>query len=92
MPFDFEPEESTELEDVEAAIDDAASVLVALDELACHPGFDSLRSAHVDLIGDAVVALRSAVAQLVERKRDLDGTSAAESKADRDYDEMREWR
>jgi len=88
----YEPEESTDLEEVESALEEAETALRALDELSCHPGMERTRSATVDRIGDALTALRAAIAELAERKRDLDGTTAAESKADRDYDEMREWR
>lgn len=97
MPFDTrptEPAESTDLDDVESALEDAETALRALDELSTHPGMARLRSARVDRIGDALTALRDAIESLTERRRDLDGTTAAECRADRIYDEMRDegWR
>jgi len=74
----YEPEESTDLEDIESAIEEAHAALRALDELSVHPGMERTRSATVDRIGDALTALRDAIADLSERKRDLDGTTYAE--------------
>ncbi len=85
-----EPEESTDLEEVESALEEAETVLRALDELGCHPGMERTRSATVDRVGDSLAALRAAIAELCELKRDLDGTTQAESRADRIYDEMRD--
>jgi hypothetical protein len=93
MPFDTrptEPAESTELDDVHSFIEQAYAARATLSELA------------ISLIGndarppvlDAIVELDSAIESLEMRRRALDGTDAAESRADRIYDEMRDegWR
>lgn len=77
-----EPEESTDLEEVESALEEAETVLRALDELSCHPGMEPLRGPTHDLVGDALTMLRAAVAELHERRRDLDGTTRREEAAE----------
>lgn len=78
----YEPEESTELENVVAALDDATALVAALDELGTHPGMEPLRGPTHDLVGDALTMLRAAVAELHERRRDLDGTTRREEAAE----------
>lgn len=82
--FGTGPRESTDLDDVLAFLEQCTDARATLSELAITLIGDSSRP-HVLT---AILALDETIAMLEERRRDLDGTTAAESRADRIYDEM----